>query len=62
LKFLSAESRALLQSLSPDDFSHAGFPFATARWISIGFSSVLALRLTYVGELGWKSKLRALSR
>ena len=47
-------SRALLQSLSPDDFSLAGFPFATARRVSIGYQSVLALRLTYVGELGWE--------
>jgi 4-methylaminobutanoate oxidase (formaldehyde-forming) len=47
-------SRALLQSLSPDDFSVTGFPFATARRISIGYQSVLALRLSYVGELGWE--------
>jgi 4-methylaminobutanoate oxidase (formaldehyde-forming) len=47
-------SRALLQSLSPDDFSPAGFPFATTRRVSIGYQSVLALRLTYVGELGWE--------
>ena len=47
-------SRALLQSLSSDDFSLTGFPFATARRVSIGYQSVLALRLTYVGELGWE--------
>ena len=29
-------SRALLQSLSPDDFSHAAFPFATAREVRLG--------------------------
>lgn len=47
-------SRALLQSLSQDDFSGAGFPFATAREVRIGYQTVLAVRLTYVGELGWE--------
>ena len=47
-------SRALLQALSADDLSHEGFPFATAREIRIGYQTVLALRLTYVGELGWE--------
>lgn len=47
-------SRALLQSLSPDDFSATGFPFATAREIHIGYQSLLAVRLTFVGELGWE--------
>ncbi len=47
-------SRALLQSLSDDDFSAAGFPFATARRVRIGYQSLLALRLTFVGELGWE--------
>jgi glycine cleavage system aminomethyltransferase T/glycine/D-amino acid oxidase-like deaminating enzyme len=47
-------SRALLQSLSPDDFSNGGFPFATCREIRIGYQTALALRLTYVGELGWE--------
>jgi 4-methylaminobutanoate oxidase (formaldehyde-forming) len=47
-------ARALLGSLSPDDFSNAGFPFATCRKIRIGYQTVLALRLTYVGELGWE--------
>ncbi|MBS0364345.1 MAG: FAD-dependent oxidoreductase [Proteobacteria bacterium] len=47
-------SRALLSELSPDDFSNDGFPFATAREIRIGYQTVLAIRLTYVGELGWE--------
>ena len=48
------ESRRLLQSLSSDDFSQAGFAFGTAREIRIGYQTVLAIRLTYVGELGWE--------
>ena len=47
-------ARALLASLSPDDFSNAGFPFATCREVRIGYQTALALRLTYVGELGWE--------
>ena len=47
-------SRALLQSLSPDDFSASAFPFATAREVRIGYQTLLAVRLTYVGELGWE--------
>jgi 4-methylaminobutanoate oxidase (formaldehyde-forming) len=47
-------SRALLQQLSPDDLSNDAFAFATCRQIQIGYQSALALRLTYVGELGWE--------
>jgi 4-methylaminobutanoate oxidase (formaldehyde-forming) len=47
-------SRALLASLSQDDFSNEGFPFATAREIRIGYQTVLAVRLTFMGEIGWE--------
>ena len=47
-------SRTLLQAVSGDDFSTAGFAFATCREIRIGYQTALALRLTYVGELGWE--------
>jgi heterotetrameric sarcosine oxidase gamma subunit len=47
-------ARALLQKLAQDDLSHAAFPFGTAKEIRIGYQTVLALRLTYVGELGWE--------
>ena len=47
-------SRALLQSLSSDDLSDSGFAFGTCRQIQLGYQSALALRLTYVGELGWE--------
>jgi heterotetrameric sarcosine oxidase gamma subunit len=48
------DARALLQALSTDDFSAAGFPFATCREVRIGYQTALAVRLTYVGELGWE--------
>jgi heterotetrameric sarcosine oxidase gamma subunit len=47
-------ARALLSALSADDFSNQGFPFATARAVRIGYQTVLAVRLTYAGELGWE--------
>ena len=47
-------SRALLASLSDDDFSTQGFGFATAREVRIGYQTVLAVRLTYMGEIGWE--------
>ncbi len=34
--------------------SDAGFPYLTARPITVGNVPVLALRVTYVGELGWE--------
>ncbi len=47
-------SRALLQGLSRTDLSDAAFPFATSQVIDLGYSTVRATRVTYVGELGWE--------
>ncbi|MFL5750588.1 MAG: FAD-dependent oxidoreductase [Chloroflexota bacterium] len=47
-------ARDLLRPLTTDDLSDAGFPFMTARPITIGRVPVYALRVTYVGELGWE--------
>ena len=47
-------SRELLASIASGDWSHAEFPFGTAREVQIGYHTLLALRLTYVGELGWE--------
>jgi glycine cleavage system aminomethyltransferase T len=48
------QARALIQALTNTDMSHAAFPFGTCREIQIGYQTVLAMRLTYVGELGWE--------
>jgi 4-methylaminobutanoate oxidase (formaldehyde-forming) len=45
-------SRELLQAVTAHDLSNDAFPFRTAREIGIG--TVLCLRLTYVGELGYE--------
>jgi 4-methylaminobutanoate oxidase (formaldehyde-forming) len=47
-------ARDILASLTRDDLSDAGFPYLTAREISVGSIPLLALRVTYVGELGWE--------
>ncbi len=47
-------SRALLASVASGDWSDAGFPFGTLREVQIGYQSAVAIRLTFVGELGWE--------
>ncbi|MET0911986.1 MAG: FAD-dependent oxidoreductase, partial [Acidimicrobiales bacterium] len=47
-------SRALLQRLSPADFSNEAFPYLSARPVEVGYAAALALRVTYLGELGYE--------
>jgi heterotetrameric sarcosine oxidase gamma subunit len=47
-------ARDVLAPLTTEDMSDAGFPFLTAHPITLGRIPVLALRVTYVGELGWE--------
>jgi heterotetrameric sarcosine oxidase gamma subunit len=47
-------ARTVLAATTSDDLSHAGFPFGTCREIEIGGVTVLASRISYVGELGWE--------
>ncbi|MFN8171325.1 MAG: FAD-dependent oxidoreductase [Candidatus Nanopelagicales bacterium] len=54
LAVMGPRSRDLLQSLSRSDLSDAAFPFGDSREIDLGFATVRATRLTYVGELGWE--------
>jgi len=54
LSVMGPNSRALLKKVSPADFSNAAFPFGTAQEIEIGYCKAYALRVTYVGELGWE--------
>jgi glycine cleavage system aminomethyltransferase T/glycine/D-amino acid oxidase-like deaminating enzyme len=51
-------ARDLVQTLTPDDVSNEGFPFATCRWIDVGAVRVIASRISYVGELGWELHCR----
>ena len=47
-------SRAILQPLTVGDLSNEAFPYMTAREIAVGPVPCLAVRVTYVGELGWE--------
>ncbi len=47
-------ARTVLQEVTSDDVSHAGFGFGSCREIEIGGVTVLASRISYVGELGWE--------
>ena len=47
-------ARDILAPLTRDDLSNEAFPYLTAREITLAHVPVLALRVTYVGELGWE--------
>jgi len=47
-------ARDLMQAVSEQDFSNTAFPYLTAQQVTIGDIPALALRVTYVGELGWE--------
>jgi len=47
-------SRELIGRLTDADLSNAAFPYLSARQIFAGYAPVLAIRVTYVGELGWE--------
>ncbi|KDN20570.1 GcvT family protein [Amycolatopsis rifamycinica] len=47
-------ARELVQPLSREDFSHAGLKYFRARNARIAGVPVVAMRLSYVGELGWE--------
>jgi len=54
LGVMGPKARQLLASLTEADLSNEAFPFGTAQQIGIGPATVRALRVTYVGELGWE--------
>jgi glycine cleavage system aminomethyltransferase T/glycine/D-amino acid oxidase-like deaminating enzyme len=54
LAAMGPRSRELLQRVSKADLSGTAFPFGTSREIDLGYATVRATRLTYVGELGWE--------
>ena len=47
-------SRDVLASITSDDVSHEGFPFASCRTIEVDSLRTLASRISYVGDLGWE--------
>ena len=54
LNLQGPKSRDLLDKLTHADVSNEAFPFLTMQEIDLGYAPVKAIRVTYVGELGWE--------
>src|SRR5690606_38739213 len=54
LSLMGPKARDVLAKVTADDVSNAAFPFGHVREIAIAGATVRALRVTYVGELGWE--------
>ncbi len=54
LAVMGPNARALMEKVSPNDFSNAINPFGTAQEIELGMGMARAHRVSYVGELGWE--------
>lgn len=57
LSLFGPKAREILSAVTRADVSNDAQPFASARQIGIAGCPVLALRITYVGELGWELHL-----
>jgi 4-methylaminobutanoate oxidase (formaldehyde-forming) len=54
LSLMGPASRAILQAATKTDVSNTAFPFGRIKDIEIAGHKLAALRVTYVGELGWE--------
>jgi 4-methylaminobutanoate oxidase (formaldehyde-forming) len=54
LSLMGPRARDVLAAVTDADVSNTAFPFGHVREISIAGHTVRALRVTYVGELGWE--------
>ena len=54
LSLMGPKARDILAKVTQADVSNAALPFGSAREIEIGGVPARALRVTYVGELGWE--------
>ncbi len=57
LSLMGPKARAILESMTSADVSNAALPFSQFRTIGIAGAPVRALRITYVGELGYELHL-----
>ena len=48
------KSRNVLSKLSKSDFSNENFPWLSSKKIDVGFAPTIAMRMNFVGELGWE--------
>jgi 4-methylaminobutanoate oxidase (formaldehyde-forming) len=51
---MGPNARRLLSALTDTPLGNENFPFGTAQRIAVAGHDLLALRVTYVGELGWE--------
>jgi 4-methylaminobutanoate oxidase (formaldehyde-forming) len=54
ISVMGPNARRLLGGVTDTDLSNAAFPFLTAKLVEIGKTMARAVRITYVGELGWE--------
>ena len=54
LGLFGPKARDILRRVTAEDVSNAAFPYMTARRLNLGGVPAVALRVTYVGELGWE--------
>ncbi|MCI9865265.1 GcvT family protein [Rhizobium skierniewicense] len=54
LALAGPKSRAVLQKLTRTSLDNKDFPWLTAKEISVGVATAHALRVNFVGELGWE--------
>jgi len=57
LSLMGPNSREILEKVTSSDVSNEHFAFSTMQTIGIAGCPVTALRITYVGELGWELHL-----
>jgi 4-methylaminobutanoate oxidase (formaldehyde-forming) len=59
LSLFGPKARNILATVTRDDISDAALPFGQWRNITIAGHTVMALRVTYVGEMGWELHMPA---
>lgn len=57
LTLMGPNSRAVLEAVTRADLSNEAFPFGTVQTIGVAGCPVRAMRITYMGELGWELHL-----
>ena len=48
------KSRELMKKISSSDFSNESFPWLSSQKIDVGYAPTIAMRMNFVGELGWE--------
>lgn len=54
LSLMGPKSRDLLSAVTDTNLGNEAFPYMSAQAIEVGYGLATALRVTYVGELGWE--------